>query len=411
MNTVYQVCCGLDVHKKTVVACLISRDATGVNQKQTRTFKTFTRDLLALADWLADAHCEQVAMESTGVYWKPVFNVLEAECEVLVVNAQHLKAVPGRKTDVKDAEWIAELLQHGLLKGSFIPSAEQREWRDLTRYRRTLVEERTRQLNRLQKVLEDANLKLGDVVSNMNGVSARRILDALIAGQRDVAQLASLALGRLRSKRAELEAALAGRLKPHHAFLLAEYLAHTDYLDEAVERVNHQLEQQLAHLDAEMDLLDTIPGISRQTAQVILAELGSDLARFPSAKHLASWAGLCPGNNQSAGKTLSSRTRHGNAALRQALLEAAHGAARTHHSYFAAQFRRLAARRGVRRAVVAVAHSLLTVIYHVLTKHEAYRELGFNYFDERNSQAIQRRLIQRLENLGLQVQVSTPPLG
>jgi len=322
-----------------------------------------------------------------------------------VVNAQHLKHVPGRKTDARDAEWIAELLQHGLLQGSFIPSAEQRSWRDLTRYRRSLVEDRTRILNRVQPVLEDANLKLGDVVSSMKGMSARRILDALISGETDPIKLANLALGRLRRKRAELEQALNGHLKAHHSFLLAGYLAHIDYLDEAVQQVNKQLDKLLKGLLAELELLDTIPGISQQTAQVVWAEVGSDLTRFPTAKHLASWAGLCPGNNESAGKRMSARTRQGNKALRQALIEAAHAAIRRRDTYFYAQFRRLAARRGIKRALVAVAHSLLTTIYYVLTKRQPYRELGSNYFDERDRTVITRRLLKRLENLGVQVQL------
>lgn len=405
MRTVYQVCCGIDVHKKNLVACLIAVNEQGQAQRTIRECATVTAALLELADWLAQAGCRHVAMESTGVYWKPVYNLLEGQCDILVVNAQHLKRVPGRKTDVRDAEWIAELLQHGLLQGSFIPGAEQRSWRDLTRYRRTLVEDRTRILNRIQQVLEDANLKLGDVVSSMKGLSARRILDALIDGQTNPALLANLAMGRLRHKRAELEQALKGNLKAHHRFMLAEYLAHVDYLDEAVEHVNQQLDRLLKDLEAELALLDTIPGISQRTAQVILAELGSDLTRFPNAKHLASWAGLCPGNNESAGQRQSARTRHGNTALRQALIEAAHAATRRRDTYFHVQFRRLAARRGVNRALVAVAHSLLTVIYHVLTKRQPYQELGSNYFDERDRTVLTRKLLKRLATLGVQVQL------
>jgi transposase len=409
MQEVYQVCCGLDVHKRTVVACLIKTDSQGKPQKELRTFGTITHDLLQLADWLADNQCEHAVMESTGVYWKPVYNILSGHCEVMIVNAQHLKAVPGRKTDVQDAEWLADLLQHGLLRASFIPSAEQQEWRELTRYRRSLVEERVRIVNRIRKTLEDTNIKLGNVVSRIDGISARLILEAMLSGQTDPRTLAELARGRLRAKRTELEAALHGKLKTHHVFLLTEYLAHLDYLDEALSHVNQQLEQRLQHLQASLELLDTIPGINRAIAQVVLAEVGHDLSRFPSAKHLASWAGLCPGNNESAGKQRSGRTRRGNRALRQTLLEAAHGAVRTKGSYFMAQFHRLAPRRGKKRAMIAVAHSLLVVIYHLLTKHEPYRDLGMNYFDERDATVLQRRLVRRLEKLGFQVQLAPVP--
>lgn len=367
MHKVHAGCCGLDVHKRSVVACLIRLDQAGHPQKELRTFGTLTPELLKLADWLAEAQCEAVVMASTGVYWKPIYHVLSGTCAVMVVNAQHMKAVPGRKTDVQDAEWLAELVQHGLLRGRFIPSAEQQEWRDLTRYRRTLVEERLRIVNRIRQVLEDTNLKLGNVMSRIDGVSARLILEALLAGQPDPRRLAELARGRLRAKRPELAAALMGKLKAHHSFLLTEYLAHLDYLDEALSHVNQHLEQRLAHLEAEVSLLDSIPGINRAIAPVVLAEIGHDLSRFPSAKHLASWAGLCPGNNESAGKQRTGKTRHGNRALRQTLLEAAHGAVRTKGSYSMAQFRRLAPRRGKKRAMVAVAHSLLVVIYHILT--------------------------------------------
>jgi transposase len=362
--------------------------------------------LLDLADWLAKAGCTHVAMESTGVYWRPVYNILVEQCEVLVANAQHLKAVPGRKTDVRDAEWIAELLQCGLLRGSFIPSVEQRELRELTRHRRTLVEERVRIYNRLQKVLEDTNIKLGDVVSTIKTVSARRILEALIAGETDTAKLADLAHGALRRKRVELQAALVGRLKPHHAFMLADHLAHVDYLDDAIERVTREIETRLEMDQQTLELLDTIPGVSLRVAQVILAEVGRDMGRFPSARHLASWAGLCPGNHESAGKQFTGRTRRGNPSLRQALVEAAQAAARNRNCYFHSQYRRLAARRGKARALIAVAHSLLVVIYHVLNKREPYRELGNNYFDERDRQAVERRLVRRLQQLGYQVSLS-----
>ena len=403
MDVLHTCCCGLDVHKKMVVACLLHELDSGEVGKELRTFSTMTADLLALSDWLETAGCTHVAMESTGVYWKPIYNLLEGWFELLVVNAHHLKAVPGRKTDMRDAEWIADLLRHGLLRGSFIPSREQRELRDLTRYRRSLVEDRARVLNRLQKVLEDANIKLAAVASDLHGVSARAMLEALCAGESDSAILADLARGRLRSKIPQLQQALQGYFTPHHGFLVTEYLAHIDYLDQAIEQVGAEIDQRLQAEDELVALLDTIPGITPRAAQMIIAEAGTDMHRFPSAKHLASWAGLCPGNHESAGKRLSGRIRHGNHALRQVLMEAAHGASHTKNNYLAAQYHRLAARRGRKRAIVAVAHSLLTIVYYVLERREPYHDLGANYFDERDHTAVEQRLIRRLEKLGYQV--------
>jgi transposase len=403
MDVLHTCCCGLDVHKKMVVACLLHELDSGEVGKELRTFSTMTADLLALSDWLETAGCTHVAMESTGVYWKPIYNLLEGWFELLVVNAHHLKAVPGRKTDMRDAEWIADLLRHGLLRGSFIPSREQRELRDLTRYRRSLVEDRARVLNRLQKVLEDANIKLAAVASDLHGVSARAMLEALCAGESDSAILADLARGRLRSKIPQLQQALQGYFTPHHGFLVTEYLAHIDYLDQAIEQVGAEIDQRLQAEDELVALLDTIPGITPRAAQMIIAEVGTDMHRFPSAKHLASWAGLCPGNHESAGKRLSGRIRHGNHALRQVLMEAAHGASHTKNNYLAAQYHRLAARRGRKRAIVAVAHSLLTIVYYVLERREPYHDLGANYFDERDHTAVEQRLIRRLEKLGYQV--------
>ena len=405
MDVTYERCCGLDVHQKMVVACLMKSSATGAVQKETRTFSTMTADLLALADWLSEEGCTHVAMESTGVYWKPIYNLLEGLFELMVVNAQHIKTIPGRKTDVRDAEWVADLLRHGLLRGSFIPSAPQRELRELTRYRCTLVEERARLLNRIQKTLEDANLKLAAVVTDISGVSARAMLEALLAGETDPTVLADLARGRLREKREALSQALLGRFKPHHAFMLTEHLSHLDYLSEAIGRVNAELEARLVEAEGVVTLLDTIPGISRHIAQVIVAELGPDVDRFPSPRHLASWAGLCPGNNESAGERYSGRTRKGSPYLRQTLVEAAHGAARTKDTYLSAQYRHIAARRGRRRALVALAHTLLTIVYYVLQRQEPYRELGGNYFDERDRTSVERRLIRRLQKLGYDVTI------
>jgi transposase len=408
MEPVYERCCGLDVHKNLVVACLITRDTTGHPVKQVRSFRTVTAELLALGDWLSAAACTHVAMESTGVYWKPIYNLLADTFALLVVNAQHIKAVPGRKTDVRDAEWIADLLQHGLLRGSFIPPATQRELRDLTRYRTTLVAERARTINRLQKALEDTNLKLASVVTNILGKSARAMLDALVAGETDPLVLANLAQGRLRAKREALQMALVGTLKPHHRFLIAEHLTHIDQLDGAIARVDQEIE---AHLQPEAEavaLLDTIPGISQRAAEGILAEIGTDMRQFPSAKHLASWAGMCPGNHESAGKRLHGTTRKGSPWLRQLLLEAAHAAART-NTYLGAQYRRLAKRRGPKKALFAVAHSILVISFHLLQRHVPYQELGANFFDEHERDALQHRLVRRLEHLGYQVALQPAP--
>jgi len=405
MELLYPRCCGLDVHKKLVVACLLITEPNGKLHKEVRTFTTMTVDLLALADWLTSNGCTHVAMESTGVYWKPIYNLLEGLFELLVVNAQHIKAVPGRKTDVRDAEWIADLLRHGLLKGSFIPPTAQRELRDLTRHRTTLVQERARIVNRLQKVLEDANLKLAAVATDVLGVSARAMLEALVDGETDPATLADLARGKLRAKLPQLEQALTGRLKPHHAFLLSELLGHIDYLDEAIERMSSAIAERLQPAEDDIALLDTIPGVNRRTAELLLAEMGSDLGRFPSADHLASWAGMCPGNHESAGKRTNGKTRKGSPWLRQALIEAAHGAARSKKTYLGAQYRRLAARRGKKKALVAIGHSILVIAYHILTRREPYRDLGPNYFDEQDRQHVEQRLVRRLKRLGYEVEL------
>jgi transposase len=362
-----------------------------------------TKDLLALLDWLVSEGCTHVAMESTGVYWKPVYNILEGQFELLVVNAQHLKAVPGRKTDVRDAEWIAELLAHGLLRGSFVPPPSVRELRELTRYRTSLVRDRARTVNRLQKVLEAANIKLASVVSDIDGVSARLMLEGLVAGQRDTEQLASLAKGRLKEKHAQLVEALSCRLQPHQSFLIAEHLAQIDYLEGAVERLSRQIEEKLRPFEQEIDWLDTIPGVNRRTAEVLWAETGGDMNRFASARHLASWAGMCPGNNESAGKRRNGRTRKGSPWLRHCLVEAAHGAAHTKNKYLSSQYHRLAARRGKKKALVAVGHSILVIAYHLLTRKQAYCDLGANYFDERDRQAVTRRCVNRLQKLGYQI--------
>ena len=339
MQVIYVRCCGLDIHKKFVVACLLITNADGTVQKETRTFSTMTQDLLALGDWLQDLGCTHIAMESTSSYWRPVYNLLEGQFELLVANAYHIKTVPGRKTDVKDAEWMADLLRHGLLRASFIPAPAQRHLRDLTRYRTHLVEQRARLTNRLQAVLEDANVKLASVVTDIRGASARAILEALLAGETDPAALAELARGRLRAKRALLEQAVVGHFAPHHAFMISEHLSHLDYLEEAMERVSAEIEHRLQEEITTIELLDTVPGISQRAAQILIAELGTDVRRFPSAKHLASWAGMCPGNKESGGKRLSGKTCNGNVWLRQVLIEIAHVASKTKDTYLAAQYR------------------------------------------------------------------------
>jgi len=403
MQVLYPCCWGLDVHKKFVVACLITTTAEGQVHKETRTFSTMTQDLLALLDWLHATGCTHIAMESTGSYWRPVYNLLEGQFTLLVGNAQHMKTVPGRKTEVKDAEWIADLLRHGLIRGSFIPAPAPRELRDLTRYRTHVVEERARLTNRLQVVLEDANVKLASVVTDIRGASARAILAALVAGETEPTVLAELARGRMRSKRELLAQAVVGRFTAHHAFLITEHLSQLDYLEEAMERVSAEIGRRLAAEQEALELLDTIPGVGQRAAEIILAEIGTELARFPSAKHLAAWAGMCPGNKESGGKRLSGKTRKGNPWLRHVLIEVAHAASKSKDTYLAAQYRRLATRRGKQRALVALGHSILVMVYHILSRRVPYRELGPLYFDARNRQRVQQRLVQRLERLGYSV--------
>jgi transposase len=403
MDALYERCCGLDIHKRTVVACLIVPGPDGAPAKEIRTFGTMTDELLALADWLAGAGCTHVAMESTGVYWQPIYNLLEGSFELLLANARHIKAVPGRKTDVKDCEWIGDLLRHGLLRASFVPDRPQRELRELTRYRTSLVRERTAEVNRLQKTLEGANIKLASVASDIMGRSAREMLAMLVAGTADPATVAQLARRRLREKIPELERALTGRLGAHQRFLLGRQLAHIDFLDEAIEQVSAEVAGRLRPFQDAVERLDEIPGVGRWTAEVILAEVGTDMTRFPTAGHLASWAGMCPGNNESAGKRRSGKTRKGSPWLRAALTEAAQAAGRKRDSYLAARYRRLMARRGKKKAVVAVGHTILEVVHHLLANGTTYRDLGGHYFDERDRQAVERRLVRRLEGLGYKV--------
>lgn len=495
MHIVYERCCGIDVHKKFVVVCLCILTAQGAIQKEIRTFTTMTQDLLGMLEWLKQAGCSHAALESTGVSWKPIHKLLETELEVLVINAQHIKAIPGRKTDMKDAEWIADLLQHGLLRASFIPPRSQRELRELTRYRARLVGERARLVNRIQKILEDTNIKLTAVVTDISGASARAMLKALLAGQTDPQQLASLARGRLRKKKEQLEEAFQGTLKEHHRFLLVNQLSHLDLLDhqianfdreiahrvgidpsgtkpetadgkaptripgfssrEKAEQVQpvsalareqeaglevarelpsdepeppavrkratespasnqeppKQLEEQAISSGGQTDqgyaraiaILDGVTGINERIAQIIIAEIGIDMRPFPSEAHVASWVGLCPGTKISAGKRLSGKTEKGNQWLRQALIEAAHGAARSKGTYLGALYQRLAKRSGRKKAIVALAHRILVIVYHLLKEQEPYQERGEAYVEQKEHEDLKLQAIRRLQRLGYEV--------
>jgi transposase len=371
--------------------------------KQVRTFATTTAGLLVLADWLGSQEVTHVAIESTGVYWRPVFNILEAICTVILVNAQHIKAVPGRKTDVRDSEWLAELLRHGLLKASFIPPQPIRDLRDLVRYRKTLVYERSKQINRVHKLLETANIKLSSVVSDVIGKSGQAMLEALLAGQSDAEALAELARGSLRGKLPQLREALEGRVDAHHRLLLAQMLAHIEFLEKSLHTLLLEIEQRLEPYEQAVERLVQIPGVQRQSAATIVAEIGDDMSRFPSAKHLCSWAGVAPGNKQSGGKRLSAPTTKGNTRLRAALAEVVWVIAHMKDNYLSAQYHRLARRIGKKKAIVAVSHSLLTIIYHLLRDQSDYRDLGATYFETLDKERLRAAAQRRLEALGYKV--------
>ncbi|MBI4670889.1 MAG: IS110 family transposase [Chloroflexi bacterium] len=411
MEVLYTHCAGLDVHKKTVVATVLSLDAQGRKVQETRTFPTMTADLLGLSDWLQSHAVTHVAMESTGEYWRPVFNILESSFEVLLVNAQHIHQVPGRKTDVKDSAWLAELLQHGLLRASFIPPAPQRDLRDLTRHRSNFVRERTNLINRVHKTLEGANIKLASVATNIMGVSGRAMLEALLAGQTDPTLMAELAKGRLRTKRDDLSKALDGRVKPHHRFILTELLCQIDSLDETIVHFDEEIDKHCEPLEEHVAHRDTIPGVGRDTAEALLAEIGTDMTRFGSARRLSAWAGVAPGNNESGGRRRSSKTRQGNRAVKRILIQAAWAASRTKGTYLSALYHRLAGRRGKKKAIVAVAHALLVIVYHMIVRNEPYKELGGDYFDRQDPETTAKRLVKRLEKLGYQVTVQAQPAG
>ena len=399
MDVVIERACGMDVHKDSITACVMTPEG-----KEIESFSTKTVFLLELIDWIKQHSCTHVAMESTSVYWKPIVNLLEAEdIEFLVVNAQHIKAVPGRKTDVKDAEWIAKLLRHGLLRTSYIPDRNQRELRELVRYRRSIIEERARQHNRIQKVLEGANIKLGSVVSDIMGVSAKDLLWAIANGEDDPEILSNFARRTMKKKKEDLKLALKGYISPHQRMMLKTILTHIDFLTEQIDTLDQEVAQRVSDFQEDIDRLDPIPGIAQRMAQQILSEIGTDVkSQFPSAAHMCSWAGVVPGSNESAGKRKSSKTKKGNKYLRSALTEAAHSV-RGSKNYLGALYRRTASRKGRKRAGIVVAHAMLRIAYYLLTRKEMYVDLGEDYFDKQKQQSIVRHSLRRLESLGYTV--------
>jgi transposase len=408
METVFRNVAGLDVHQKTVKACVRQVSLQGDVREEVRTFGTMTPDLLEMSDWLAQCEVTHVAMESTGVLWKPIFNLLEGRFQLLLVNPRELKQVPGRKSDVRDSQWIAHLLECGLLRSSFVPPRPQRELRDLTRHRAQLASEHTRVANRIHKLLEDTNIKLGSVASDILGKSGRAMLQALLQGQHDPQVLAEMALGRMRAKIPLLERALQGNFAAHHRFMLQQLLEHLEHLEGQIAVFSERIEHCLGPLltPDQHQRLDAIPGVDKRTIEAVVAEIGTNMDQFPNEEHLSSWAGLSPGNEESAGKRLRSKTTKGNRWLRRALAEAAWAASHSKDSYLAAQFRRLAGRRGKKRALIAVAHTLLVIIYHLL-KHDGlcYTDLGPHYFDQLEPQRLTRYLVRRLEELGYDVDI------
>jgi transposase len=435
MRVIYERVAGLDVHKKTVVACRMRMTEDKRIEWEKKTFGTMTVDLLKLYDWLDEWQVEQITIESTADYWKPVFNILEDGFETVLVNAQHVKKVPGRKTDASDAEWLAELMLHGLLRASFIPPKPQRVLRELTRYRTTLVRERARVVNRVEKLLESTNIKLSSVVTDVMGVSAKAMLTELAAGATDPQALAELAKGRLRKKIKTLETALTGTVDEHHRFILAQQLGHIDFLDEQIEAMSQQISQHLeqmagpapddddptgsSEIEADellswteaVELLDTIPGIDQRTAEVILAEIGLDMSQFPTADDLASWAGFAPSNHQSGGKRYSGRTTKGNRPISAALNQAAWAASRTKDTFLKARYHRLAARRGKKRAIVAIGRSILVSVWHMLSRRQPYQDLGADYYDQRRKETKVSYLTKQLTQLGYTVQLDPLPVA
>ena len=403
MEVIYERCCRIDVHKNMLMACIF----TSVRKKEIRQFGTMTDDILELSQWLKETNCQVVAMESTGVYWKPIYNILESEgIETIVVNAQHIKAVPGRKTDVKDAEWIADLVRHGLVKSSYIPDREQRELREIVRYRNEIVNERARELNRIQAVLEGANIKLSSIVTDISGQSSMAILHSLVSGNTNAEQLSNLAKGHLIKKIPQLQRALRGSVGQHQMQMLKFQLNHIDFLTHSIEEMDSEIKKKTEKIAEYIKLLDEIPGIGVRSAERIIAETGIEIKQFRNADHFASWAGLVPGCNESAGKKKSSKIRKGNVYLKSTLVECAHSAIRHKDSYFYAKYCKLSARRGSKRAIVAVAHSMIIAIYHILKDKSRFMDLGSDYFNVINAEKIKNRNIKSLENLGFCVQLT-----
>jgi transposase len=411
MEAIIERCCGIDVHKKNIVVCLAVGKPHEKPKTTIRTFTTMTRDLLACRDWLVSEGCTHAVVESTGVYWKPVFNILEDSMEVILANARDVKNVPGRKTDVKDCEWLAQLLRHGLVKGSFIPPKPIRELRDLTRYREKLTQKRSSEINRLQKFLEDANIKLSSVATDINGVSSRNMIYHLIQDDMSPQEMADLAKGRLRNKIEDLEKSLEGYITDHHRLILKLTLQMIASYDEAIEQLNKEIGKRMEPFHKESEGVQTIPGVKKKFAERIIAEIGVDMSRFPSDAHISSWAGASPGNNESAGKRRSGKATQGNKWLKSALVEAAWAASRTKKTYLSARYRRLAARRGKKRAALAVGHTILIMAYHIIKEQRTYNELGADYFDRLNEKHLINRLTSRIMALGYEVEVKKLPVA
>lgn len=403
MEVLYKRCCGIDVHKNMLVACVFM----SISKKEIRPFGTMTHDILQLTGWLKEVGCEMAAMERTGSYWKPVYNIFEEEqVPIIVVNAQHIKGVPGRKTDMKDAAWIADLVRHGLVKASFIPNRDQRELREVTRCRQELVEERSRELNRIQTVLEGCNLKLGSVITDISGNSGIAILKAIVSGETDPVILSQLAQGKARSKLSELQRALRGSIHPHQRLMLDHQLKHIEAFTKIMEDIDADIEKKTASMDKQLQLLDEIPGIGKKSAERLLAEIGIEMSQFKDPSHFSSWAGFVPECKESAGKKMSTRIRKGNKHVKSVLVECARCAIRNKKSYFYSRYQRIAARRGGKRAFIAIAHSMLIAVYHILKELQPYKELGCDYYDTCNHEKIIQRNVRSLERLGVNVVIS-----
>jgi transposase len=402
MQTIYERCCGIDVHKKLIVACFRNG-----KKAELRKFDTLTCSIKELGNWLLDNNCQKVAMESTGAYWKPIYNILELlSLDVIVVNAHHMKSVPGRKTDVKDAEWIAQLLQHGLLKASFIPGKEQRELREIVRYRKSLIEERSRELNRLEKTLEGANIKLSSFVSDLTGVSSRNLIEQALLGEVNQDNIDDLIHHSMQSKKPELIKAMEGALSSIQKQLVRAILDHIDDMTKRIKNLDGIIDNQMKGYEDAIKRIDEISGVGKRSAEVILSEIGTDMNRFPSAAHISSWSGLCPGNNESAGKRKNGKTNKGNKHLKSILIQCAKSAKRDSNSFFYAQYQRLVVRRGKNRATVAVAHSMLIAIYHMLKNNVAFKDLGSDYYTKFNTEKKANYYLRKLKELGVPFPVS-----